>query len=259
MLIKYGGCLRSRCIDLYSRIENLENKLQRKLLLRKKVSELGLSAWIPGVLRKAGLKTVSGLIKKTELELVLTKGLDRDSVNEIIETLRKINWKANLRLNDKYPYRETKIKDPSKVKRAIPPFSWILELRVRRLKQRIAKLQKEFDEENNLSCDDDAARHIAWLRMSECHSLERNLKSCLEDLQKRLPRKRLLKKDISELNLPTRPLSLLREAGINTFGDLVEKTKWDLYDLFRAKDLDYMDYARIIIIKLDKFGLKLKG
>ena len=63
---------------------------KREDTLKTKISELDLSARVINSLEAAGIKTVSGLLRKTETDLLQVEGMGEKAVGEVAKVLQKI-------------------------------------------------------------------------------------------------------------------------------------------------------------------------
>ena len=63
---------------------------KREDTLKTKISELDLSARVINSLEAAGIKTVSGLLRKTETDLLQVEGMGEKAVGEVVKVLQKL-------------------------------------------------------------------------------------------------------------------------------------------------------------------------
>ena len=63
---------------------------KREDTLKTKISELDLSARVINSLEAAGIKTVSGLLRKTETDLLQVEGMGEKAVGEVVKILQKL-------------------------------------------------------------------------------------------------------------------------------------------------------------------------
>jgi len=63
---------------------------KREDTLKTKISDLDLSARVINSLEAAGIKTVSGLLRKTETDLLQVEGMGEKAVGEVAKVLQKI-------------------------------------------------------------------------------------------------------------------------------------------------------------------------
>src|SRR3989338_5877834 len=79
-------------ISLIERVEApVEDELpKREDTLKTKISDLDLSARVINSLEAAGIKTVSGLLRKTETDLLQVEGMGEKAVGEVAKVLQKI-------------------------------------------------------------------------------------------------------------------------------------------------------------------------
>jgi DNA-directed RNA polymerase alpha subunit len=133
-------------------------------------------------------------------------------------------------------------------------YTWILELIIKQIKRRISRLEWEYEKLMSRP-DYDENGKIVWNSFIICQTLVDQLKSRLENMQKRLPKRYLLKQDILKLGLSIHASNFLRGHGLTTVGNLVGKTRWNIYEM---EGFGKRTFIYEIIQALGKFGLELK-